>query len=150
MKDRIIDNLQKDNVLSIYQDIEMPLIKVLSSMEKTGVIVKKEVLENQGKEIETRLNSLTDMIYNYAGTTFNIASPKQLGEILFDKMELGKGKRNKTGYKTDVDTLEKIKDEHPIVSAILEYRALSKLKSTYIEGLTKYIKDDGKIHTTAR
>ena len=146
-KDSIIDSLLKDNVLSIYQDIEMPLIRVLSSMEKTGVIVKKEVLDNQGSEIEKRLNTLTDMIYNYAGATFNIASPKQLGEILFDKMQLGKGKKNKTGYKTDVDTLEKIKDEHPIVSSILEYRALSKLKSTYIEGLTKYIKDDGKIHS---
>ena len=143
----VIDKLNEENVQSVYNEIEMPLIPVLSSMEKAGIEVRKDVLVKQGEEIEARLNNITDMIYNYAGMTFNIGSPKQLGEILFEKMNIGKGKKNKTGYKTDVDTLEKLSDAHPIIPLILEYRNLSKLKSTYIDGLIKYIKDDNKIHT---
>jgi len=147
VNDILLQKIKEESLEKLYREIEMPLIKVLSKMEKTGVIVSKEVLENQKNSISIKIENLTKKIYNYAGMTFNIASPRQLGEVLFDYMELGKGKKNKTGYKTDVATLEKIKDKHPIIEAILEYRNLTKIKSTYIEGLQASIFDDGKVHT---
>ncbi len=145
--DFLKEKLKEEEMLKLYEEIEMPLIKVLSSMEKEGVKVNKEELIKQSKEVNDKLISLTKDIYEHAGCEFNISSPKQLGEILFEKMAIAKGKKNKTGYKTDVDTLEKLVLVHPIIPLILEYRALSKLKSTYTDGLQNYINDKGFIHT---
>ena len=142
-----MSKLKEENLLNLYENIEMPLISVLSDMEKTGMKVDVSILTNQGENISKRLNEITKKIYEYAGEEFNIASVKQLGEVLFDKLQVGKGKKNKTGYKTDEATLEKLVNEHPIIRLILEYRNLSKLKSTYIEGLKNTIHLDGKIHT---
>ncbi len=139
--------LEENKCMDLYENIEMPLVKVLADMETTGIICKENVLKDMSLELEVKLELLTREIYELAGTEFNIGSPKQLGEILFEKLQIAKGKKNKTGYKTDVKVLEKLVDKHPIVEKILEYRNLAKLKSTYIEGLANYILDDGKIHT---
>lgn len=147
IKDEHIKELEKNNALSLYQNIELPLLYVLADMEKTGIICNKDILKDMSLELDVKLDLLTKEIYNLAGIKFNISSPKQLGEVLFEKLEIGKGKKNKTGYKTDIKVLEKLVDKHPIIEKILEYRNLSKLKSTYIEGLSSYILDDGKIHT---
>ena len=147
IKDEHIKELEDSNALSLYQNIEMPLLYVLADMEKTGIICNKDILKDMSLELDVKLELLTKEIYNLAGIEFNISSPKQLGEVLFEKLEIAKGKKNKTGYKTDIKVLEKLVDKHPIVEKILEYRNLSKLKSTYIEGLSNYILSDGKIHT---
>lgn len=139
--------LEENKALELYLNIEMPLLYVLADMENAGIICQKKVLDDMALELNVKLELITSEIYNLAGCTFNIGSPKQLGEILFEKLEIAKGKKNKTGYKTDVKVLEKLIDKHPIVEKILEYRNLAKLKSTYIEGLATYILDDGKIHT---
>lgn len=139
--------LEENKCMDLYENIEMPLVKVLADMETTGIICKDDILKDMSLELEVKLELLTREIYELAGEEFNIGSPKQLGEILFEKLEIAKGKKNKTGYKTDVKVLEKLVDKHPIVEKILEYRNLAKLKSTYIEGLANYILDDGKIHT---
>ncbi len=139
--------LEENNALDLYLNIEMPLLYVLADMENAGIICQKKVLDDMALELNVKLELITSEIYNLAGCTFNIGSPKQLGEILFEKLKIAKGKKNKTGYKTDVKVLEKLIDKHPIVEKILEYRNLAKLKSTYIEGLATYILDDGKIHT---
>ena len=145
--EKIIDDLKKENLYDLYHDIEMPLTKVLSSMEKEGMIINTDILDEQGHKIKTRIDEITREIYNLAGEEFNIASVKQLGTILFEKLQVGKGKKTKLGYKTDVDTLEKLSGNHPIIPLILEYRNLSKINSTYIEGLKASICQDGKIHT---
>ena len=147
IKDEHIKELENSNALSLYQNIEMPLLYVLADMEKTGIICNKDILKDMSLELDVKLELLTKEIYNLAGIKFNISSPKQLGEVLFEKLEIAKGKKNKTGYKTDIKVLEKLVDKHPIIEKILEYRNLSKLKSTYIEGLSNYILSDGKIHT---
>ena len=139
--------LEENKCMDLYENIEMPLVKVLADMETTGIICREDVLKDMSLELEVKLELLTREIYELAGTEFNIGSPKQLGEILFEKLQIAKGKKNKTGYKTDVKVLEKLVDKHPIIEKILEYRNLAKLKSTYIEGLANYILDDGKIHT---
>ena len=141
------EKIISENLEELYENIELPLIKVLSKMEKEGIKLDKNVLIKQGNEISEKLDDLTKHIYKCAGQEFNIASVKQLGEVLFDKLQIAKGKKNKTGYKTDVATLEKLKNEHPIINLILEYRALAKLKSTYIEGLQNCVHEDGRIHT---
>ena len=112
----------------LYQNIEMPLIKVLYSMEKTGVKVDRNTLEKQDEEISAKLEEITKDIYKEAGEEFNISSPRQLGEILFEKLGLPHGKKNKTGYKIDVATLENLRGINPIIDLILEYRTLNKLK----------------------
>ena len=145
--DELIKKMQDENIYELYENIEMPLSVVLSSMEKEGICVDSSVLKDQGTQISKRIEEITKEIYKLAGEEFNIASVSQLGNILFEKLAIAKGKKNKTGYKTDVDTLEKIADKHPIVPLILEYRNLSKLKSTYIDGLISTIHDDHKIHT---
>ena len=147
IKNSYTKKLEETNSYSLYRNIEMPLLYVLADMETTGIICNNDVLKDMSLELEVKLDLLTNEIYNLAGETFNIGSPKQLGEILFEKLEIAKGKKNKTGYKTDVKVLEKLVDKHPIVEKILEYRNLAKLKSTYIEGLGNYILSDGKIHT---
>jgi len=131
----------------LYYDIELPLSFVLYSMEKEGVCVDKETLKEYGSALEKRILALEKEIYAQAGCEFNINSPKQLGEILFEKLGLPGGKKNKSGYSTAADVLEKLKTEHPVVNSILEYRTLSKLKSTYADGLANYITGDGRIHT---
>ena len=143
----IKEDLRKINQYEIYENIEKPLAKVLSSMEKEGIKVDKNVLNIQKEDIEYKLKEITNKIYDYAGEKFNISSPKQLSYILFEKMQLAKGKKNKTSYKTDVNTLEKLINVHPIINLILDYRGLAKLNSTYIDGLKDYIQNDGKIHS---
>ncbi|MBQ9071585.1 MAG: DNA polymerase I [Bacilli bacterium] len=133
---------------SLFKDIELPLSEVLADMEYTGFNVDKAKLTDMGEEIKIKIELLSKTIYNYAGSEFNISSPKALGEILFDKLGLPhKAKKGKNGYSTAADVLEKLKDKHPIIECILEYRLLTKLYSTYIEGLINYIYEDNKIHT---
>lgn len=145
-KDKLSNEMEKEEMTSLFYDIEMPLAGVLANMESEGIRVDKSVLEEMGEEIKIKLELITKDIYNYAGCEFNINSPKQLGEILFDKLKLPNAKKNKVGYVTDADALKKLID-YPIVNRILEYRALAKLYSTYIEGIISTIKEDGKIHT---
>ena len=145
--EKIKEELIKKEQIDLFNNIEMPLIEVLSDMEKNGFKVEKDVLDKMKSEIEGKIDVVARDIYNLTGCVFNIGSPKQLGEVLFDKLELAKGVKNKNGYKTDVKTLTKLKDKHPAIEKILEYRNLTKLMSTYLEGLEDYILNDGKIHT---
>lgn len=141
------EELIKNEVSNLYQNIESPLINVLAAMEIAGIKVDEEILKEMASDIQVKIELLTTDIYNQAGVKFNISSPKQLGEVLFETLGLKGGKKNKTGYKTDVKVLEKLLGKHPIIAKVLEYRNLTKLKSTYLEGLTNYILEDGKIHT---
>ena len=145
-KDKLYEDMKREDNIYLFESIEMPLAKVLAKMETTGIRVDKKVLEEMGTEIKIKLEILTRDIYNYAGEEFNINSPKQLGEILFDKLKLPGTKKNKNGYATDIDVLKKL-TEYPIINKILEYRALAKLYSTYIDGIISTIREDGKIHT---
>lgn len=145
-KDKFIKELEKEDNTYLFNEIEMPLCYVLADMEITGITVKKDVLKEMGEEIKIKLELISKDIYNYAGCEFNINSPKQLGEVLFDKLKLPFAKKNKIGYVTDVDVLKKLED-YPIVKLILEYRELAKLYSTYIEGIINSIREDNKIHT---
>lgn len=142
------ERLQKAGMEKLYQEMEMPLVFTLYRMERAGVRVDAEALKAYGDELGVRIGELETKIYEEAGETFNINSPKQLGVILFDKMGMKGGKKTKTGYSTSADVLEKLAPEHPIVADILEYRQLAKLKSTYADGLAAYIGKDGRIHTT--
>ena len=145
-KDKLYEDMKKEDNIYLFESIEMPLTKVLANMEIEGIRVDKKVLEEMGIEIKIKLEILTRDIYNCAGEEFNINSPKQLGEILFDKLKLPGAKKNKNGYATDIDVLKKL-TEYPIINKILEYRALAKLYSTYIDGIISTIREDGKIHT---
>lgn len=129
----------------LYQ-VEVPLVKVMASMEYQGFSVDRQVLEDIGRSIATEVDQLTEEIYRLAGEEFNIKSPKQLGPILFEKLGLPAGKKTKTGYSTSADVLEKIADKHEIIPLILEYRQLTKLQGTYIDGMIPLIHEDGKIH----
>lgn len=142
----LMDMMQKENVMTLYNDIEFPLVTVLAKMEMNGIKVEKEVLFEMKDEILKRIEEVSQIIYNMAGVEFNISSPKQLGDILFEKLGLPHAKKNKTGYSTDISVLEKIRD-YPIVEYIIEYRTLYKLYTTYIEGILNSISSDGKIHT---
>ena len=132
----------------LFRELEMPLTYVLFDMEREGILVKPEELKAYGEVLGGRIEELEKAIHAAAGENFNINSPKQLGEILFEKMELPGGKKTKTGYSTAADVLEKLAPEHPIVKDILEYRGLAKLKSTYADGLAAYIDAGNKIHTS--
>lgn len=125
----------------------MPLVFTLADMEETGIILDAQALKEYGEKLAVRITELEERIYEAAGETFNINSPKQLGVILFEKLELPYGKKTKTGYSTAADVLEKLAPEAPIVADILEYRTLTKLKSTYADGLVHFIAEDGRIHT---
>ncbi len=131
--------LEEINALDLFNNIDMPTVEVLSSMQVNGMYVDKKELEAFGKELTEKLANITKIIYEMAGEEFNINSTKQLGEILFEKMKLPVIKKTKSGYSTDVDVLEKLKKEDPIIEQILEYRQLMKLNSTYVEGLKPYI-----------
>ena len=146
-EDNLTEELKKQEMYDLFKNIEMPLGIVLGDMELNGIRTDKETLEEMGKEIKEKVEILTKEIHELAGMPFNISSPQQLGDILFEKLLLPHGKKGKTGYSTAVDVLNKLKNEHPIIEKILEYRSLTKLYTTYIEGLIKEIKDDKKIHT---
>ena len=142
------EKLEEINCLELFNKIDMPTVEVLSNMQWNGMYVDKEELENFGKELTSKLEALTKIIYEMAGEEFNINSPKQLGEILFEKMKLPVIKKTKKGYSTDVEVLEKLKKEDPIIEQLLEYRQLMKLNSTYVEGLKPYINPKTKrIHS---
>ena len=139
IKDITKRKLEETNCLDLFYNIDMPTIEVLSDMQINGMYVDKEELNKFGIELTSKLENITKIIYEMAGEEFNINSTKQLGEILFEKMKLPVIKKTKSGYSTDVDVLEKLKKEDPIIEQILEYRQLMKLNSTYVEGLKPYI-----------
>ena len=147
VKDKLIDSLYKENMLDLFNHIEMPLALVLADMEYTGFNISKSVLEEMGKDISLRIDNISKEIYELADMEFNISSPSQLGNILFEKLSLPHGKKTKTGYSTSSEVLEKLKGSHPIIEKVMEYRMLTKLYSAYIEGLINSIFPDGKIHT---
>ena len=138
--------LEFEGLTRVLREIELPLAFVLADMEAQGVAVNQSTLEEIGNSLKAKLDELTEEIYRLAGESFNINSPKQLGTILFEKLGLPAGKKTKSGYSTNADTLESLKEEHEIVALILEYRTLSKLNGTYVEGLIPLIHKDGKIH----
>ncbi|MEG0221466.1 MAG: DNA polymerase I [Clostridia bacterium] len=144
----IMKKLEEQGELELLEKIEMPLVKVLADMEVTGIQIDTEKLEEFNKEISERIKELETVIYNLAGEQFNINSPKQLAEILFNKLGIPASKKNKTGNSTNKEVLEKIEEDHEIVTYILEYRTLAKLKSTYVEGLKPLIDESFRVHTT--
>ena len=146
--DKIYDKLCSMGMKEVYHNIELPIIYVLRSMEHEGIRVNRAALKSYGDELAVKIDELRSGIYEQAGMEFNINSPKQLGEILFDRMGIEGGKKTKTGYSTSAEVLEKLAPDFPIVNDILEYRTLAKLKSTYADGLADYIRDDGRIHGT--
>lgn len=133
--------------MSIFKDIEMPLVYVLAEMEKNGFKFENNALKEMKEELVLRLETITNEIYEMSGEVFNIQSPIQLGEVLFEKMGIGKGQKNHRGYKTDIKTLQKFEESHPIIGKILEHRNITKLLNTYIDNLQDYVLSDGKIHT---
>ena len=140
--------LEETGAWKLYEEIELPLCRVLAQMEVDGVQVDKTALHNFGTMLSERIAVCENLIYSYAGESFNINSPKQLAELLFEKLNLPPVKRTKNGYSTNAEVLQSLQDKHPIIPAILEYRELTKLNSTYAEGLQKVIAEDGRIHTT--
>ena len=147
-KDQLLEQLEEHGMKKLYEEIEMPLVFVLADMEKEGIRAEKAELEAYGAQLTGRISELETSIYEKAGETFNINSPKQLGVILFEKLQMPNGKKTKTGYSTAADVLERLAPDYPIVSEILEYRQLTKLKSTYADGLALCIASDGRIHST--
>ncbi len=140
--------LKTKGMLSLYREIEMPVAFVLYDMEKEGISIDREALKKYGEDLSVSIAELEKRIYEAAGEEFNINSPKQLGVILFEKLQMPNSKKTKTGYSTSAEVLEKLAVDYPIVSDILEYRQLTKLKSTYADGLANYIDETGRIHTT--
>ena len=149
-KDALKKALQEAGMWDLFEDIEMPLVFTLDDMEKEGILVKGEELKLYGEKLEVRIRELEEKIYEEAGENFNINSPKQLGVILFEKMKMPGGKKTKTGYSTAADVLDKLAPDYPFVADILEYRQLTKLKSTYADGLAGYIGADGSIQLLIR
>lgn len=142
------EELEKHGIQKLYYDIELPLCDVLYKMEKTGIAIDKAQLMQFGQMLTQRIADCEQLIFSYSNGPFNINSPKQLGELLFETLGLPPIKKTKTGYSTNADVLEKLKSKHPIIPAIMDYRMLTKLNSTYAEGLMKEIGEDGRIHTT--
>lgn len=143
-KEKIRKSLEEQNLISLYKDIEMPLVQVLFSMEKEGIFIQESFLDEYGVLLNEKIEELAQQIYGYAGMIFNINSPKQLASVLFDELNLKAGGKKRS---TSADVLEKLRGKHPIIDCILEYRKVSKVSSTYIEGLKKHIRPDSKIHT---
>lgn len=143
----LTQKMEGSGSINLFNQIEMPLTEVLASMQYEGIYIDKNELVEFGQELQEKISILTKEIYELTGEEFNINSTKQLGEILFEKLKLTAKKKTKTGYSTDVDVLEKIKYEHPVIEKILEYRQLQKLNSTYVEGLIPYIDNEGRIHS---
>jgi len=144
----LTERLRAENMLELLGNIEMPLCEVLADMERAGFAVDRQALTDFGKTLSVGIDALQREIWTLAGGEFNINSPKQLGELLFEKLMLPSGKKTKTGWSTNADVLEKLRGKHEIVDKILEFRQLSKLKSTYTDGLVKVIGKDGRIHTS--
>ena len=144
--EKLIQKLNETGMKDLFTKIEMPLVFTLYDMERNGVKIEAEALKIYGEQLGNRIVEVEKQIYDQTGETFNINSPKQLGVILFEKLGLPHGKKTKTGYSTSADILEKLAPEYPVVSYILEYRQLTKLKSTYADGLANYIREDGRIH----
>ena len=142
------ERLEAEEQTSVLDDIELPLIPILASMERKGICVDRDFLTEYSKELEVKIETIRTHIYELAGEEFNVGSPKQIGTVLFEKMELPGGKRTKTGWATGAEILEDLAAEHEIAAEILNYRELSKLKSTYSDALPRLIEDDGRIHTT--
>ena len=140
--------LEKNGMTALYFDMELPLCSVLYQMEKRGIAIDRNQLQQFGEMLSHRIADCEALIYGYSGEKFNINSPKQLGELLFDKLGLPPVKKTKTGYSTNAEVLEKLKGKHPIIPAIMDYRMLTKLKSTYADGLMAVIGNDGRIRTT--
>ena len=140
--------VRENGMEPVYRNIDLPLCPVLADMEHVGIAVDRETLTAFGKMLSERIAGCENLIYGYAGGPFNINSTKQLGTLLFETLELPHGKKTKSGYSTNIDVLESLKDKHPIVPAIIDYRMLTKLHSTYAEGLLKVIAADGRIHST--
>ena len=138
--------LEDEDMAGLYENIEKPLVYALKEMESNGILVDKDGLIAYGDMLKERIAVVEKEVYELAGTQFNINSPKQLGEVLFGQMGLPGGKKTKTGYSTSADVLEKLAPEHPVVGKVLEYRQLTKLNSTYADGLLQYIGEDGRIH----
>lgn len=147
VKKELEEEMQKEDCMYLFEKIEMPLSIVLGDMEYQGIRVDKSVLKDMNEELDVRIKEISEKIYELAGEKFNISSPKQLGEILFVKLQIGKGKKTRSGYSTDKGVLEKYRDRHEIVPLVLEHRMLTKLQSTYIVGLEGNVLEDGKIHT---
>ena len=145
---RLPELVQESGMAKVYQNIDFPLCPVLADMEHVGIAVDKNTLALFGNMLSERIADCESLIYGYAGTSFNINSTKQLGTILFETLGLPHGKKTKSGYSTNIEVLESLKDKHPIIPAIIDYRMLTKLHSTYAEGLLKVIGSDGRIHTT--
>lgn len=148
LKEAMAPRLTELGMDQLYYEVELPLCAVLSRMEREGFLVDRKALGEFGEMLEGRIQAVQQRIYEEAGETFNILSPKQLGHILFDKLGLPPVKKTKTGYSTNAEVLEKLRGQAPIVDAVLEYRQYTKLSSTYVEGLTKVIAPDGRIHTS--
>ena len=146
-KSKLEEEMKSEDTLYLFNDIEMPLSIVLGNMEYEGITVDSSILDDMSDKISLKIEELSKKIYELSGETFNISSPRQLGEVLFGKMQIGNGKKTKSGYSTDKTTLEKYKDRHPIIPLILEHRMFTKLQSTYIVGLKNNIFSDGKVHT---
>lgn len=142
------DRLSELGMSELFYKIELPLCRVLADMEIVGFAVDKKALYDFGESLNYHIEQLQGSIWQHAGEEFNINSPKQLGTVLFDKLMLPSGKKTKTGWSTNVEVLEKLRDKHPIIGEILQYRQLTKLKSTYTDGLLKVISPDGRIHTS--
>ena len=147
LKETALEQLKEQDQLTLYEEMEMPLADVLAEMEFNGMALDLKTLDEMGQDLKGRITALENEIYEHAGMSFNINSPKQLGEVLFEKLSLPVIKKTKTGYSTNADVLEKLSDAHPIIKSIMEYRTLTKLYSTYIEGLKKACYSDGKVHT---
>ena len=146
--DKLESKLKETEEYKLLSDIELPLARVLANMETEGFLIDAEGIKNYSKELEIKIDGLTRDIYMLAGTEFNINSPKQLGEVLFVKLGLPAKKKTKSGFSTNADVLESLRYDYPIVDSILKYRRLSKLKSTYCEGLLSAVSEDGRIHST--
>ena len=148
LEEAMLPKLRENGMEKLFFEIELPLCPVLAQMEKTGFLADREALYDFGESLTERITALQTAIWAEAGGEFNINSPKQLGEVLFERLQLPAGKKTRTGWSTNADILEKLRDKHPIVRDVLEYRELTKLKSTYTDGLLKTIGPDGRIHTT--
>lgn len=147
LKDVVTKELKDKNQYELYEDIELPVTRILGEMEFAGTEIDLDVLKEMDEAFDETIEKLSNDVYRISGTTFNISSPKQLGQVLFENLGLKGGKKTKTGYSTSQDVLEKIIDAHPVVPLVLEYRMLTKLSSTYLKGLQEQVFPDNKIHT---
>ena len=145
---KLMNRIAQEKLTKILEEIEMPLARVLTSMETDGVQIDLNGIDRFGEELKAKIQETEEEIYSLAGESFNIGSPKQLGVILFEKLNLPYGKKTKTGYSTNADVLEELKTKHPIIDKIIDYRAFTKLQSTYVSGLKAAVCPDGRVHTT--